>query len=108
LLVIDDEAPASETCPAGYDPLNWTAESSATSLGREIVINPNQSQTTATATCPGGKVAISGGYHWDGIGASPFSNLHVAESRPTDDDTGWQVAFQNGLTMDVYVVCVNE
>jgi hypothetical protein len=46
-------------------------------------------QATATATCPAGKTAISGGF--DGFLDKVLSN------RPTDDQTGWTVTATAGF-----------
>jgi hypothetical protein len=62
---------------------------------------------TATATCPTGKSAISGGFTENGA-TSPS----VIESRRLVDGSGWramaktQGGSQQGLTLTAYAYCV--
>ena len=67
----------------------------------------NNSAKTATATCPSGKVVISGGFV---IGGN--TNTTVTVNRATSDTT-WTVAgasipwFGGDFTLQAFAVCVN-
>lgn len=105
LIIIDS---AIETCPSGYTALNWTQAPTATSLGREVVTISNTS-APIEVPCPTGKVPISGGVRWNGLGSAPLSSMHIVSSYPTA--TGWYLLWENtaGLVaVDAFAVCVNS
>jgi hypothetical protein len=74
--------------------------------GSSSTVDANQ-VVTATANCPAGKTAISGGF--DESGATSPS---VIESRRVADGSGWlakaktQGGSQQGLTLTAYAYCV--
>ena len=71
--------------------------------GSSIVLSPNE-QNGATANCPAGKKAVSGG--WDSTGGT----FEVKLSKPTASNAGWQVIVDNNpiaTDLTVYVVCAN-
>jgi len=74
-----------------------------TVTGGSIALTPNE-QNGATANCPAGKKAISGG--WDSAGGT----FEVKRSLPTSSNAGWQVIVDNNpiaTDLTVYVVCAN-
>ena len=107
LRVVDSAA----DCLPAEQPLSWNQQGPpgpSTASGREVVrvaidlAAGHEGQFNAT--CPDGKVAISGGF--DGV--SPES--HVWASSPTPDAAEWAVYVSNeGTGVDdigVYAVCV--
>ena len=60
-----------------------------------------------TAQCPGGKLAVGGGYYLNSI----HNGVVVSHSRPTAAKTGWEAYVYNGSasakTARAYVICVN-
>jgi hypothetical protein len=67
----------------------------------QVNIGPDQ-QNGASANCPAGTKALSGG--WDSAGG----NFEVRRSEPTSANAGWQViVVNNSLTtlLTVYAVC---
>jgi len=107
LVVID----STESCPTGFTALNW----SATALpGYEIVVDEDVPTDVSPApqysvACPSGKIAVSGGDHWDGYGVHPLANARVISSYPSANGAGWEFAYytSNVSTLDLYVICVN-
>jgi len=72
-----------------------------TVMSSPVNLGSNQ-QNGATATCPAGKKALSGG--WDSVGGT----FEVKRSEPTSSNTGWQVIVDNNpiaTTLTVFAVC---
>jgi hypothetical protein len=106
LVVIDSDV---EECPAGYSELTWDGSVSAQTLGRETVTATNVGAAPYTLMCPTGKVALSGGIEWNGLGAGgTLTNSWVVASHPTDDGTGWSFVWRYpGYTANLSVICVD-
>src|SRR5262245_51890373 len=102
LKVIDAEA--GQSCPHGYTALNWNQSGPQGPAGppgtpgladvetvtATAATNPPghvEGRLGATATCPAGKTAISGGY--DAPNPASDDQSHVWRSAPTADMTGW-------------------
>jgi hypothetical protein len=99
------QGPAGPQGPAGMSGLQVVPVIVPTSA---FGINGNAS-AAGTATCPAGKVAISGGFHTTFLGSG---NLVAAASYP-DTPSSWRVIVRNtsisavsSVTFTVYAVCV--
>lgn len=111
--------PQGETGPAGAQgPAGAPGVS-----GYEVVVAtlspvPTNQQLTVTATCPTGKIAISGGqellldnnYNFSTAQVSAFP--HPFNSRPVNAGAAWQIDFSPSnfgylSTIKVYATCVN-
>jgi hypothetical protein len=65
---------------------------------------PAQSGQVFTAACASGQKAVSGGFDSDG-------DVFNFDTKPTADDSGWQIFLENGAEADaasgtVYAVCL--
>ncbi|MFF2625075.1 hypothetical protein ACFVUN_04775 [Kitasatospora griseola] len=64
----------------------------------------------ATATCPSGSYVTGGGYRLDQYTVGPDDYALAAESRPTDDGTGWYAFLAtsgDNPRITVYAVCTS-
>jgi hypothetical protein len=95
-------APGVAGAPGGFDPTKVTRV-----LGTGVTVSNGESYTAASATCPAGSIALSGGWYLPSAGDEKA--FHVARSYPFSNMGGWTFRFAytgaGDHTVTPYVLC---